>query len=360
MRGKSVILGFQESWLRSFVFIFLLGNAVRIASAVKIFIYPDIPTHLTQGCHWDTCHIFQRRLLESPFLTDNPDEADYFYIPHPAPFKSESALLELLEYVKTHWPYWNRHVEAGLARHLISFPCEHGPGDCAFDRPIGLGRLPPDLNPASPSRTLIHLTLNSIRDGADMGQDSCAFSCFQKGKDIQLSTPQKHLCGPLCGFTQEHLEKNSVWSAPGRKLEFERRKMRPNFFGRSNLFFFAGAIDVNKAKPEFSSGDPTGRAVVWDLYRNRTGYRIHNTVTASSRRFKINMGSQMADSVFCFSPSGMSLGDPDRYLPAILMGCIPVMLTTLHERGKTPMPAVDSRNLKSLSRTPKDPHCHGL
>eukprot|EP00966_Prymnesium_polylepis_P238471 5515061-Prymnesium_polylepis.1 len=32
----------------------------------------------------------------------------------------------------------------------------------------------------------------------------------------------------------------------------------------------------------------------------------------------------MASSDFCFSPTGQSEGDSDRYLPAILYGCVPV------------------------------------
>ena len=32
----------------------------------------------------------------------------------------------------------------------------------------------------------------------------------------------------------------------------------------------------------------------------------------------------MASSDFCFSPLGQTQGDSDRYLPAVLYGCIPV------------------------------------
>ena len=42
----------------------------------------------------------------------------------------------LFSYIRRTWPYWNRSASAGEARHLWYLPCDHGPGDCAFSRPL--------------------------------------------------------------------------------------------------------------------------------------------------------------------------------------------------------------------------------
>ena len=40
----------------------------------------------------------------------------------------------------------------------------------------------------------------------------------------------------------------------------------------------------------------------------------------------INFAEQMSQTRFCLSAPGQRGGDSDRYLPAVLMGCIPVLL----------------------------------
>ena len=101
----------------------------------------------------------------------------------------------------TRWPYWNASVEAKQSRHLLTLTCDHGPGDCNFvdQNPLRLGKLPDTWNPASPTRVVSQVQWNSLRDGADAGQDFCSV-CFQSGKDVQLATPEGNVCGPLCGY----------------------------------------------------------------------------------------------------------------------------------------------------------------
>ena len=38
-----------------------------------------------------------------------------------------------------------------------------------------------------------------------------------------------------------------------------------------------------------------------------------------------SLATAMAAAHFCFSPRGWDMGDSDRYLPAVLHGCVPVM-----------------------------------
>ena len=38
-----------------------------------------------------------------------------------------------------------------------------------------------------------------------------------------------------------------------------------------------------------------------------------------------SLAAAMAAARFCFSPRGWDMGDSDRYLPAVLRGCVPLM-----------------------------------
>ena len=110
---------------------------------------------------------------------------------------------------------------------MVLLPCDHGPGDCGWDRPIlpfkywphknpknNFG--PPTseaaaeirrvwgadwelINPASPRRLLFFLQYNGWADQLQNTRGLC-INCFQAGLDVRLPTPEDHSCGPLCGI----------------------------------------------------------------------------------------------------------------------------------------------------------------
>ena len=161
------------------------------------------------------------------------DCADYFLLPGYPPNRfgeGDLGIARLFDHIRQTWPYWNRTVAAGTARHLWMLPCDHGPGDCGYDRPLlpnkysterprctagpsqrcstsaraeierlwGGGRWE-QLNPASPERLVISLQFNGWADYY-RGQNGHCVSCFAHGLDVRLPTPESHLCGPLCGL----------------------------------------------------------------------------------------------------------------------------------------------------------------
>ena len=161
------------------------------------------------------------------------DCADYFLLPGYPPNRfgeGDLGIARLFDHLRQTWPYWNRTVAAGTARHLWMLPCDHGPGDCGYDRPLlpnkysterprcsagpsqrcstsaraeierlwGGGRWE-QLNPASPERLVISLQFNGWADYY-RGQNGHCVSCFAHGLDVRLPTPESHLCGPLCGL----------------------------------------------------------------------------------------------------------------------------------------------------------------
>jgi hypothetical protein len=177
-----------------------------------------------------------------------------------------------------------------------------------------------------------------MADGADAGQAGCLV-CFQRGKDIQLVTAQ-NVCGPLCGYDLATLRARAAWSHDPAAKQHAAEAHLAGKAARANLFFYGGRIHAVRG-----AGDASGRAQLLP-HANATGFRIVNTmgedpdaplppdVKALFRSF----AEEMSDAEFCYSPLGQFEGDTDRYVPAVLFGCIPVMLTsTFYNQGKVPM-----------------------
>ena len=66
--------------------------------------------------------------------------ADFFLVhilsparPHQGAPKSSERVLAMFRRLALEYPYWNSKVEKPYVSHHIS-PCDHGPGDCMFDR----------------------------------------------------------------------------------------------------------------------------------------------------------------------------------------------------------------------------------
>ena len=292
------------------------------------------------------------------------------------PFESYDVVPRLMDHVRSTWPYLNRSVrpqrqsaaarrapsrgqnrvtghpahpgrapgaqmESGFVNHFITLTCDHGPGDCEYmERPLmrSSPRAPSWWNAADPGRAVGFIMWNGMRDGPDAGQQECLV-CFQRGKDIQMATAE-NVCGPLCGYSRQVLANTSVWAnstlpAPQRGESLAKHAALMQFLhpkaaqDRKNVMFYGGNIHVSNGER-----DNSGRAQMWMHHGNRSGWVIHNTFVqntdvASPLRQKISFAEQMSDSMFCYSPLGQFGGDTDRYIPAMLFGCIPVMLASL-------------------------------
>ena len=74
-------------------------------------------------------------LQASRFYETNGDCADYFLVPTHSN-GGDAGVASMFTYIRTRYPYWNRTMRLGQARHLIMLPCDHGAGDCAYSRPM--------------------------------------------------------------------------------------------------------------------------------------------------------------------------------------------------------------------------------
>ena len=252
------------------------------------------------------------------------------------PYLTNEWAPEAWAYILTHWPYLNRSIAAGQTRHFITHTCDQGPSSCDYaERTLTEGKLPSFWNPADRGRVVGHLQWNGRADseeGPD-GRRHCLV-CFDMDKDIQLMTAQ-NTCGPLCGYSREALRQWSLWSPANAP-----RLAQLLVGGRENLLFYGGRIHSPRG-----AFDISGRAQVLALAHS-PGFKVVNTmgddpdkplpveVTSKYRSF----AEEMSKSEFCYSPLGQFEGDTDRYVPAVLFGCIPVMLTSAYIYGEKQVP----------------------
>ena len=186
------------------------------------------------------------------------------------------------------------------------------------------------INPASPARLVFYLQFNGWADGLNSRDGGC-LNCFTPGLDIRLPTPEGHECGVSCGlhYTYNASSKTS-WFIPAElqrmllrraasqspSVHPERRLRRPPSDGC--VFSWAGAVRGRNSPSRFEVLKLIGT----------DGACVTNTATGSFKAGDKPVPSipiAMSRGRFCFSPRGWDQGDSDRYLPALLYGCIPIM-----------------------------------
>ena len=366
----------------------------------RVFTY-SLPRHIAPvPTAWRMLRGLNTWLQASRYSEPDGDCADFFLVPSHPSRGDDAGVARMFGYIRGQWPYWNRTVERGLARHLLMLPCDHGAGDCAYSRPMvpyKWAHLSPpgrfsgaeqengkpyrrprpheqpiadwgglaweQLNPASPSRAVIFLQFNGKADQLGHADGRCLV-CFQPGLDVRLPTPEMHMCGPLCGLhhvpnpdghgrvqlpvavqrellgrhvrpgvglAERHTAPRS--SAADAAASVERRSS-------SCLLWWAGADRGNNADRKMLLEQAAGQA---DLCVTNTlsGARGANSSALSGRceaattgcnaagALATTVGMDMSHSLsradYCYSPLGWDNGDSDRYLPAVLHGCVPVM-----------------------------------
>ena len=301
------------------------------------------PWHMT----YDGRLEFLTALIErSPHYTPDGHCADFFvvhnYVADPErrrtqPSVSNTRVLQLFHRL----PFYNA---ATRGRHLLISPCDHGPGDCMFERTSKLTPpVPPsavqwaDLDPHSSSRRIAFIELS--------GAPKPNPTRFVRGLDIRLPASDMHQCGPWCGTPHldgreqralRLLRRYSPWYADGGDRPRKEASLRVR---RRHRLFFAGRAT--------KGGD---RGDMFRLHQAASGFLLHDTSgldfhprpkslpsLANESRRPDFFARAMANSDFCFSPLGQSDGDSDRYLPAALYGCVPVFS---HEGEAPPLAEV--------------------
>ena len=360
----------------------------------RVYIYPESGL-VPKGSRWRLGTQLSEWIATSVYFEPDGDCADYFLLPgHVDNVASREDMRplgdirnsRLFDYVRHRWPWWNRTVLAGKARHMVLLPCDHGPGDCGWDRPImplkywpknpalPRGRTPQSaeavaeirrvwgadwelINPASPRRLLFFLQYSGWADQLQNARGNC-INCFQAGVDVRLPTPEDHSCGPLCGIPRK-LPGVGFLTPAARRDSMASRAVHWGGAARGGAvargprrnctLFWAGTAGI---------GSNSARKGLLRLNAS-AGMCIVGTNRQDESSRRVDMATAMRDAHYCYSPRGWDNGDSDRYTPAILYGCVPLMADQLEGMPLEELPeltwpsmalAVHEKQMPSLPR----------
>ena len=281
---------------------------------------------------FDTVHILPA-LAKRPEYTTDASQARVHVLPLRSPFDpaAGAAGIDVFKWLQANYAPWQdpRNV-------FVQFQfCDHVT-DCKWAT-LPYSPYPAEFSPASPTRRIVLAQWNGMADGYDAGETSFCTSCVQRGKDIVLPTA-RNACGPYCGGTKETLRLNAVWREGSPTETLSAVRYVETWGKRPYEMFYAGQVTPGQTNPTADpKHDLSGRGMFYRMYADRANWEVHQTydwVNNKPRPLAAPMLEFMRNSTFCFSPPGHAGGDQDRYLPALLTGCIPVMLTSVYEGGR--------------------------
>ena len=316
----------------------------------RIWLYPSPLPPFQDANNWRFGYL-PDLIRQSAHYASDGECADFFLISHMGGRASSNLTFEMFHTLAQRWPYWNRTLStAGSPRHLLMLPGDHGAGDSMFSRlrdgpyscatPSGL--VPPELNPGcAATRRVAFVQYNGDPNG---------HTRFAKGLDIRIPQDHLHICGPFCGMggRWKHaplgaLRNLSLWSlqmaAPNRADHAEARRAHSkeaiDTVGRHAHVSAALETELRRRRPHlvFWAGFASAgvRKMLMRAHLNRSGFVLRDTITGdASKEYSPDeeywFPRMMTESTFCLSPLGQHMGDSDRYLPAMLYGCIPVFM----------------------------------
>lgn len=201
--------------------------------------------------------------------TSNMSNADVFLIPNQLRGNDDLRVEAMIAHVRAINPRFT------WSNHFLLSPCDHGPRDCMFTR-RHLHSLS-EIHPSSPARRLRMLMVTGSRSHA----------AFRPDLDIRIPVHLRDV--------------NRYW--------FGMRPMPA--LSRNITFFWAGSVRHKGIRDDLvrEHGDTPGFFVANSLRSGRVVYH-----------------DAMRRSIFCGSPPGWDEGDSDRYLTALVHGCVPVFL----------------------------------
>lgn len=279
-----------------------------------------------------------RALKLTNYYTPLPEEANFHIIPHNEPYLQGDELggLQLFKWMERNYHQWNASVESGNANFILFHFCDiivH----CGY-LGNGVGHNPA-YSPDSLSRVVRHIVYNGLQDRQTM--------FFQAGKDVVFPVGRGNTCGPLCGSTIHDLRTLTVWNALHPGTLWEALQNVRHWPRRKHHVFWAGSIT-----PAVSvENDHSGRLEFYSTFRNNPLFYVHQTYNwAADHATPLNVSilENMRDSTFCFVPMGSNGGPQDRYVAAVLVGCIPIMLRSVRLDGQSTLIAFPFEGLGSI------------
>eukprot|EP00250_Pteridium_aquilinum_P034354 c7473_g1_i1 orf=269-1519(-) len=259
---------------------------------LKVYVY-ELPARYNQEvlekdgrclAHMFAAEIFLHSfLLSSPVRTLNPEEADWFFTPVyttcdltknglPLPFKSPRMMRSAIEFISTHWPYWNRTEGAD---HFFIVP--HDFGACFHykeEKAIQRGILP----------------------------------LLQRATLVQTFGQSYHVC----------MQQGSIVIPPYAPTARIMAHLIPPSTPRSIFAYFRGLFYDVGNDPEGGYYARGARASIWENFKN-------NPLFDLSTEHPATYYEDMQRSIFCLCPLGWAPWSP-RLVEAVVFGCIPVII----------------------------------
>jgi hypothetical protein len=302
-----------------------------------IFLFTAISTMpaMLTGPSWsfDALHIIPA-LKKRPEYTEDSLAARVHILPLRNPFPPDGApgALQVYDWLVSNYRPWNDSrnvfVQFQLCDHII---------DCNVVPRAPTNNLPLAVKPSSSHRQILLAQWNGRADGFNSGNEAFCTSCVQRGKDIVLPTA-RNACGPYCGADRAELRRWAMWHARAPTEPLEALRYVESWPQRPVEVFWAGQVTPQQMNPAVDpKDDVSGRGVFYRTFFDRPGWSIHQTYSWAANKpvpLSVSMLEMMRNATFCFSPLGHVGGDTDRYLPALLTGCIPIMLTSVYESGR--------------------------
>ncbi|KAG1654903.1 hypothetical protein FOA52_011063 [Chlamydomonas sp. UWO 241] len=287
---------------------------VREVKSPKIYVYNISETHRSNREAYEWMHtslygleiVFPTLLLDSPYVTDNPEEADYFYIWAWLYYSTDRKLEGVLSEISK-LPYWERK---GGKDHI--FTIVHDEGLCDWKQQNRFG-------PIRDSIIMQHwgkvtgIPIDNPCHMVDKWAASCdqvfrmvdaqtaghePFPCYVKGKDLLVPT-----------ITSENTE-TTPYLNPALNVN------------KTTLIIFGGGINKthlsSEEHPERDAGYSFGvRQTFARLYHGHPGVKIFYEMVP-------DYWEHFSASTFCLAPAGWGWGA--RVKSAVTRGCIPVII----------------------------------
>lgn len=278
---------------------------------------------------WSFEHLHLLPLIQkSAFYTPQARDANVHILPHRSPYNSTHEARFLYDWLEAEYEPWKNASN----RFYIFNLCDHVVNDCQFYKGDQLSAYPQAIQPQNPKRRLRYIVWNGLADGADSKNGNYCSGCIQAGKDVVIPTAQ-NACGPLCGSNLDTLRRFAVWNADAPNTIFGALDYVKRWEERPHTMFWAGQVSPRALSPDFDANDDiSGRGAFWQAHHNRPGWSLHQTYDWAANKpapLGVSMLEMMRNSTFCYNPLGHVGGDADRYIPALLTGCVPVVLRTV-------------------------------
>ena len=116
------------------ILIAIASEAIPLKPRIHVY---DLPPELLSP-HGTLGGLLLRKIRESDYFEADPDKADYFWIPGGGGYPptgnktGREFVISIFEHVRTHFPWWNRTMELGQARHVFVALYDAGIGECFY------------------------------------------------------------------------------------------------------------------------------------------------------------------------------------------------------------------------------------